>query len=397
MGKKISILGATGTIGDNCINLILQNPNHFEVQCLFSKQNAEKLLEQAIKTRAKHIILCEEPNDKSGYIARARQHNIAVHFGVEAVAEFSQMANDIFISASVGFSALVPTYNAIGNSKIIGLANKEAIVCAGSIILSKAKQNDTPIIPIDSEHNGIFQLLATSENAVDAFGYFDYEEALKGVRQITITASGGPFRGLTAKDLRNVTVEQALAHPNWNMGAKISIDSATMMNKGLEIIEACKIFDISLDKISAIIHPQSVIHAIVDYIDGSSKMAHSIPDMRVPLANALYYPCKVNTSITPVRFTELKQLCFEEIDISCYPCFELAMAAYNEGDVACIALNAANELAVAKFLNREIKFIEIAAYVSDIINRVLKSFGSSSLKTVEEVVNIDRLVREIEK
>lgn len=365
MKKKVVILGSTGSIGKSTISLILDNPDKFEVVALAANCNAQALAVQAQILKPKYVALADlsKRDELLGLCPDAK---------IISVTEAAEAECDIVIAAIVGIAGLAPTMAAIKKGRVVGLANKESMVCAGNIMLDAAKRSGAKIIPIDSEHNAVFQVLDTRHN----------------VEKVTLTASGGPFLNFTAEQLKNVTAEQAVKHPRWSMGAKISVDSATMMNKGLEMIEAHYLFDLSPDKIDVVIHPESIIHSLVTYDDGASLAQVSCPDMRVPISYVLSYPERLTNSTKRLDLAEISKLTFHKPDLDKFPALRLAMDALDAGPAHQIALNAANEVAVESFLAGEVKFTQIPQIVEGVLD-----ISMPAIKTLEDVFALDGEVR----
>ncbi|MDD2242806.1 MAG: 1-deoxy-D-xylulose-5-phosphate reductoisomerase, partial [Bacteroidales bacterium] len=339
--RHIAILGSTGSIGTQALDVIAQHPDRFETELLTANNNSKLLIEQAKKFRPNSVVICnkdlyDEVNKELDPL------DIKVFAGIESAGELAGGKNvDIVLSAMVGFSGLAPTMAAMRKGKVIALANKETLVAAGSIISKLSGECNSPIIPVDSEHSAIFQCLQGEKTQVE---------------KLLLTASGGPFRELKAADFEHITKEQALKHPNWHMGAKVTIDSATMMNKGLEMMEASWLFNMPAEKIEIIIHPQSIIHSMVQFCDGSIKAQIGAPDMRVPIQYALSYPERIALNTRRISFAEIKQLTFEAPDTDKFHCIALAYKAYKKGGNMPCAMNGANEIAVAAFINDKINF-----------------------------------------
>jgi 1-deoxy-D-xylulose-5-phosphate reductoisomerase len=344
--KKIAILGSTGSIGTQALEVIEEHSDKFQVEVLTANTNADLLIEQAIKFKPNAVVIVdgsrfEEVSEKLW------KHDIKTFTGEAALAQVVEMDDiNIVLTALVGYAGLLPTINAIKAKKSIALANKETLVVAGELITKLARENGVAILPVDSEHGAIFQCLIG--------------EVQSKIEKIYLTASGGPFRGRKREDLLEITKEQALKHPNWDMGAKITIDSATLMNKGLEVIEAKWLFDLQPDQIDVIVHPQSIIHSIVQFEDGSMKAQMGLPDMKHPIQYALSFPFRFSSKSPRFNFMDYPQLTFEAPDKETFLNLSLAYLALEKGgNLACI-LNAANEIAVEAFLNDKIKFLEIA-------------------------------------
>lgn len=352
--KKLSILGSTGSIGTQTLDVVAHDPERYEVVGLSAGANVDLLIEQAKKFKPAIVSLATKEAADA-----ARPHlpaGTTVTYGEEGLIEVAAATDaDIVVTAIMGSRGLPATLAAIDAGKTIGLANKETLVTAGHIVMDRAKQRGVTILPIDSEHSAIFQCL-NGENR-------------RSVKQITLTASGGSFRDRSREQLKGVTVAEALNHPNWAMGAKITIDSATMVNKGLEVIEARWLFDVTYDQIDVIIHPESIIHSYVEFSDHSIIAQLGMPDMRVPIQYALSYPERNATPTNRLNLAEIGKLHFREMDFVRYPCLRLAFECGRLGQSAPAAFNAANEVAVARFLNGEITFLDIERILETVINK----------------------------
>lgn len=373
MAKKISILGSTGSIGVQTLEAA-ENLG-IEVLGLSANSNTGLLYEQALKFKPKIVAIMDEDAavELSG---RLKNTGIEVYKGPEGINNVAAISEaDTVVVAIVGIAGLVPTMKAIECGKDIALANKETLVTAGEIVMSETKRRGVKILPLDSEHSAIFQCLAGN----------NIKEALK----IILTASGGPFRGKTRDDLADVTVEQALNHPNWSMGAKITIDSSTLMNKGLEVIEARWLFDIPQDRIQVVVHPQSIIHSMVEYTDGSVMAQLGPPDMRIPIQYALSYPSRLRNRFSRMDLLKVGKLTFEEPDYKAFPCLRLAFDALDAGGTMPVVLNAANEKAVELFLKKEILFNDIP----NTIERAMESHKPVSAKSIADILEADRWAR----
>jgi len=379
MKKRIAILGSTGSIGTQSLEVISFFPDFFEVEVLTANNNSELLIFQARKYNPNTVIIANE--NKYLEVKNALSDlAIKVFAGNKSISDIVESDNvDIVIAAMVGFSGLIPVLNALENNKKVALANKETLVVAGSLIKEISKRKTISIIPVDSEHSAIFQcLVGENEKAVD---------------KLILTASGGPFRTKKIEELEKVTVKQALAHPNWTMGAKVTIDSATMMNKGLEIIEAHWLFNVPTNKIEVVVHPQSIIHSMVQFTDGSVKAQLGLPDMRTPIQYALTYPNRFENKLDKIDFAKLNQLTFETPDFKKFPCLNLAYYALNKGgNMPCI-MNAANEIAVQKFLNEKIKFTEIPKVTENTMQKATFIKNPS----LNDLITTDSEAREIAK
>ncbi len=354
--KGIALLGSTGSIGTQALEVIEAHPDHFRVELLTANSSAGLLIEQAKKFRPNAVVIADAsrlPEVKSALDPL----DIKVFGGYESIAQLMDMSSiDVVLTAMVGFSGLEPTVAAIRNKKAIALANKETLVVAGDLITREARERGVSIYPVDSEHSAIFQCLAG--------------EMHNPIEKIILTASGGPFRGRKREELSSITREQALKHPNWTMGAKITIDSATLMNKGLEMIEARWLFDLRPEEIEVIVHPQSIIHSIVQFQDGSMKAQMGLPDMKLPIQYALAYPRRLSSDFPRFSFGKFPALTFEAPDEDTFRCLGLAREAMQKGgNLPCI-LNAANEIAVAAFLKDELGFLQIAEVIEHTMNAV---------------------------
>lgn len=376
MKKTIAILGSTGSIGTQTLDIIATHSEEFQVEVLTAGDNADLLIEQAKRFQPNCVVIANE--SKYNYVKQALQNEdikvFATEKALEEVVTFSSI--DIVLTAIVGFAGLKPTVEAIKNKKTIALANKETMVVAGEQITRLAVENNVPILPVDSEHSAIFQCLQG-----------EYHNKIK---QILLTASGGAFKGLKRKDLENITVEDALKNPNWQMGRKVTIDSATLMNKGLEVIEAKWLFDVEAKNITAVIHPQSIVHSMVEFEDGSIKAQLSRPNMRLPILYALSYPKRMKYDNLSLNIFDVKNLTFEKPDIDTFPCLSLAYKAIEKGgNMPCI-MNAANEVAVSKFLRREIKFLQIP----EIIGSAMEEFTFIKDCDIDTYIQTDKEVKD---
>ncbi len=344
--KQIAILGSTGSIGTQTLDVIKQHPDKFSAEILVAGSNADLLIKQAKAFQPNIVIIANEKRYKHVSDALSGEP-IKVFAGEASITDVVQMSEiDLVVAGMVGFAGLKPVLKAIEANKPVALANKETLVVAGSLIMETLKHSRAPIIPVDSEHSAIFQCLNG--------------EPVSSIKKIILTASGGPFRHKSLKELYNVTPEQALKHPNWDMGNKVSIDSASMMNKGLEVIEARWLFGLPSDKIDVVIHPGSIVHSMVEFIDGSMKAQLGNTDMRLPIQYALSWPERINTHVDPINLTEIGKLEFESPDNNRFPNLQLAFDALKIGGDSACTLNAANEIAVEAFLNNEIRFTDIA-------------------------------------
>ena len=375
--KRIAILGSTGSIGQSTLSIVEQYPERFSVASLAAGRNIDEAFAQALRWRPLLVSIStpELAAELSARLKAAGAASIAVHHGTEGtIAAATLPEADFVVSAIVGVAGLKATHAAVLAGKPIGLANKECMVAAGEILIRAAKEHNVPLLPIDSEHNAIHQCMRAGVR--------------QEVRQIWLTASGGPFRKLPLKDFEAITVDQALKHPTWVMGRRITIDSATMLNKGLEIIEACRLFDLPPAQVKVTVHPQSTVHSLVEYVDGSILAQISVTDMRLPILYALSYPERPASTLT-FDMEALSRLDFEQPDFERFPCLRLAYQAAEKGGAHCIALNAADEVAVEAFLNGRSSFTGI----SRTIERVLEATPDSHPATIEEVLDCDREAR----
>ena len=377
MKRRIALLGSTGSMGTQALQVMDQFPDLFEVELLSANSNSDLLIQQAIKYKPNVVVIIDEQHYEKVKNALAKE-DCKVFAGLQSLVDCMSMNSiDMALSCIVGIAGLAPVYSAIENEIPVALANKETLVVAGELMMQKAREKNVPIIPVDSEHSAIFQCLIGEHGNV--------------VEKIILTASGGPFRGKTMAELEKVTCEQALKHPNWNMGNKITIDSATLMNKGLEVIEAKWLFNIDLDKIEVIVHPQSIIHSLVQFTDGSIKAQLGLPDMKLPIQYALTFPQRLTSEFPRFSFADFSTFTFEDPDMETFPCLSLAYHASKEGGNKPCVLNAANEVAVAQFLNEKIKFTDI----SRIIEKALSNIPFSRPRTIEEYLEVDREVKEM--
>ena len=373
--KRIAILGSTGSIGTQALEVIDENPSLFNAYVLTAQNNAELLIQQALKFRPAYAVICNEK-----YYDRVKEAlastTVKVLAGIEVIKDIvTDPAIDMVLTAMVGFAGLEPTINAIKAGKDIALANKETLVVAGELITDLAKQHNINILPVDSEHSAIFQCLVGEEN--------------HSIEKIVLTASGGPFRGKSLEYLAGVTREDALKHPNWVMGAKITIDSASLMNKGLEVMEAKWLFDLSIEQIEVIVHPQSIIHSMVQFKDGSIKAQMGLPDMKLPIQYALTYPGRIENNFKRFDFINYPNLTFEKPDIKTFRNLAFAFEALKQGgNMPCI-INAANEIAVAGFLNNGLGFLAM----SDVIEECMLKVGYNAKPTLEDYLNTDKETR----
>jgi len=354
--KKIAIVGSTGSIGTQALEVIRENPKHFAVEVLVGNSNADLLIQQALEFIPNSVVIADESKYKQVKDVLFDK-GIKVFAGNKAVEQIVESENiDVVLGSIVGYAGLASTINAIKHKKTIALANKETLVVAGDLVTKLARENAVNIYPVDSEHSAIFQCLA---------GEWDNK-----IEKIYLTASGGPFRGKTRKDLENVTREQALKHPNWSMGAKITIDSASLMNKGLEVIEAKWLFNLKPEQIDVIVHPQSIVHSIVQFEDGSMKAQLGLPDMKLPIQYAFSYPARVQNAFKRFDFFNYPQLTFEKPDTQTFTNLALAYEALKKGGNMPCVLNAANEVAVDAFLKDKIKFLQMSELIEKCLHKI---------------------------
>ncbi len=385
--RKLSILGATGSIGTSTLAVAAQNPDLFDVVALAAGSNAQKMFELCCQWQPKYVAMADESaaNALAAMLIEQSMQTIVLagEQGLCKVASLDEI--DTVMAAIVGAAGLLPTMAGVKAGKRILLANKEALVMSGQMFIDACEQYGAELLPVDSEHNAIFQCLPAEIQR--RMGRCDLTE--HGISKILLTGSGGPFRYTDIAELDAVTPEMAIAHPNWSMGPKISVDSATMMNKGLEYIEARWLFNASREQMQVIIHPQSVIHSMVQYKDGSVLAQMGLPDMRTPIACAMSYPERVDAGVAPLDFSQVGEFTFLQPDYDRYPCLKLAMDACYSGQAATTALNAANEEAVAAFLDKRIGFTDIAR----INHLVLETAPKEEPTDLECVIELDRMAR----
>ncbi len=375
--KKVVILGATGSVGVNTLRVIEQFPERFEVLGLTAYRNVKLLAEQARRFNPRRITVGSR-EDAENLAASLRLPSVQIGYGVEDLIEIATLKDaDLIVSSIVGAAGLVPTLAAVRAGKRIALANKETLVMAGRLVMEEAARHGAEIIPVDSEHSAIFQCLAGEDK--------------EKVQRLILTASGGPFHGVSPQDMDRATPEDALRHPKWDMGQKISIDSASLMNKGLEVIEARWLFEIPVDRIQVLVHPQSIVHSMVEFVDGSVLAQMGNPDMRVPISYALGYPDRLPTGLTPLDLVHKGPLTFMLPDQEKFPCLSLAYEAIQAGGLMPAVLNAANEVAVEAFLNRKLGFLEIA----EMIRKTMTGLDVQDYTTVEDVLRTDLKARKV--
>ncbi len=381
--KGITILGSTGSIGVNTLKVIKHNPERFHIVALTANKEVNRLFEQCVEFHPKFAVLveAEKAAELRFRLRREGYNDIEILTGHEALQTVaSATETDYVMAAIVGAAGLLPTLAAARCGKRVLLANKESLVMAGELFMKEIKNNHAELLPIDSEHNAIFQCMPSG---------FSNGLATVGVERILLTASGGPFRATPVDKLDDVTPEQACAHPNWVMGRKISVDSATMMNKGLEIIEARWLFDATPEQIEVVLHPQSVIHSMVAYTDGSVLAQLGNPDMRIPIAHALAWPARTNSGVSPLDLINVGRLEFQQPDMNRFPCLRLARQALQVGGTATTVLNAANEVAVENFLAKKIRFTDIP----HVIDKTLNSLETQSVQSLDIILEADKKAR----
>ena len=387
--RHICVLGSTGSIGASTLDVIRSHPDLFKVVSLTAHSNIELLAKQCDEFKPKIVVVgSAEAANHLNELLKSKGSKITVGHGSDALVAASTLTSvDTVMAAIVGAAGLVPTIEAAKLGKRILLANKEALVMAGDIFMSAITSSGAELLPIDSEHNAIYQCLpdANTSNGGSRGRY-----SSMGVKEILLTASGGPFRNHSLDQLKDVTPEQACAHPNWVMGRKISVDSATMMNKGLEVIEAHHLFGVPAEQIKVLIHPQSVIHSMVRYIDGSVIAQLGQPDMKTPIAYGLGWPLRIDAGVKELDFTAAHDLSFEPVDLKRFPCLSLSYQALSAGGLAPTILNAANEVAVDSFLKNEIRFTQI----SELVERVMNQTKVSDKLSLDSILKADKMARQ---
>jgi len=371
--KKIAILGSTGSIGTQALDIIEQNPDLFSVTVLTCGNNIEKLSEQILHFKP---LLAVTANEDDAFELSKRHPGTEFLFGMEGLVVAAAKTDcDMVLNSLMGMMGLMPTYYAIKAGKDIALANKETLVAGGELIMNAVLEHGVRLLPVDSEHSAIFQALQGNEH--------------KNINKLILTASGGPFRGYKIEQLKKVTLAQALKHPKWTMGSKITIDSATMMNKGLEVIEAKWLFDMGAENIQVVIHPESIIHSIVEYVDHSMIAQLGVPDMRIPISYAFTFPDRINNNIPGLDLLQVGSLNFEKPDLNTFKCLSFAFDALKDGGSYPVVLNAANEVLVKNFLENRISFLDI----QDTIERVLQEHKAVYCLNLEEILEIDGRIR----
>ncbi|MCL7781515.1 1-deoxy-D-xylulose-5-phosphate reductoisomerase [Pasteurella multocida] len=387
--KKIVILGSTGSIGTSTLSVITHNPDKYQVFALVGGRNVELMFQQCLTFQPSFAALDDDVAAKMlAEKLKAHQSQTTVLAGQQAICELAAHPEaDMVMAAIVGAAGLLPTLSAVKAGKRVLLANKEALVTCGQLFIDAVRESQAQLLPVDSEHNAIFQSLPPE--AQRQIGFCPLSEL--GISKIVLTGSGGPFRYTPLEQFEQITPAQAVAHPNWSMGKKISVDSATMMNKGLEYIEVRWLFNASAEEMEVIIHPQSIIHSMVRYIDGSVIAQMGNPDMRTPIAETMAYPSRTVAGVEPLDFYQLNGLTFIEPDYQRYPCLKLAIDAFSAGQYATTAMNAANEIAVASFLDNKIKFTDIARLNQLVVSKL----QPQKIHCIEDVLEVDKKAREL--
>jgi 1-deoxy-D-xylulose-5-phosphate reductoisomerase len=379
----VTVLGSTGSVGVNTLDVIARQPGRFRVIALTANSEVERMYEQCLKHHPEYAVMgdtmaAERLHDRLGRV----NPDIRVIAGLDGLQQVAALPQtDYVMAAIVGSAGLLPTLAAVRAGKRVLLANKESLVMAGGLFMDEVRRNNATLLPIDSEHNAVFQCMPQN---------FASGLQTVGVSRILLTSSGGPFRNTPLEHLRQVTPDQACAHPNWVMGRKISVDSATMMNKGLEVIEACWMFNADAEQIQVVVHPQSVIHSLVEYIDGSLLAQLASPDMRIPIAHALAWPERMESGVVPLDLFDVSRLDFEKPDLERFPCLRLAYAAVKQGGATTTVLNAANEVAVRAFLEKQLLFVDIPA----VIEMTLADISRGQASTLQQILEIDSMARQ---
>ncbi|MFL2661732.1 MAG: 1-deoxy-D-xylulose-5-phosphate reductoisomerase [Alphaproteobacteria bacterium] len=374
MKKKITIFGSTGSIGQSTLDIIKNHNDKYEVVGLSADKNYEVMLEQVNEFKPKIISLSDSDAYKR-FVDQNTLKDLKVINGKESYDEILNFKTDLVVAAISGAAGLMPVVSALNCGISVALANKESLVCSGSLVTSIAKSNNVQILPVDSEHNAIYQVLDSNN--------------FSKISRLILTASGGPFLNKKIEDLESITPDEAIKHPNWSMGKKISVDSATMMNKGLELIEACYLFGISEKLIDVVVHPESVVHSCVEYVDGSMLAQMGTPDMRTPISFTLAYPERIKTNVERLDLNKIQKLTFFKPDLNKFPCLDLAYHSLKIGKSAPTVLNASNEIAVDSFLNKKIKFLSI----SKVVEKTLNKSSFSNINSIKDVIEIDKETR----
>ena len=385
MSRVVTILGSTGSIGKSTLDVLSRHGDQYEVRALTANTDVEAMAEQCQQWCPKFAVMCDESAAQQLEDALRKQgSNTQVLSGVKGLCQVASLDDvDTVVAGIVGAAGLLPSLAAAESGKRILLANKEALVMSGQLFMDAVEKNQAELLPVDSEHNAIFQCLPSAKSQVD-------NES--GINKILLTASGGPFRTFSNEQLTAVTPEQAVNHPNWDMGPKISVDSATMMNKGLEVIEAHWLFSVAVEDIEVVVHPQSVIHSMVSYADGSVLAQLGNPDMRTPIAHALAFPDRISSGVEPLDIFEVAKLEFEKPDFQRFPCLQLCYEAIRTGGSASIVLNAANEIAVAAFLDNKVAYTDISVAIEQTLETVAVD---QDVTTIENILAIDAEARNV--
>ena len=385
MSRVVTILGSTGSIGKSTLDVLSRHGDQYEVRALTANTDVEAMAEQCQQWCPKFAVMCDESAAQQLEDALRKQgSNTQVLSGVKGLCQVASLDDvDTVVAGIVGAAGLLPSLAAAESGKRILLANKEALVMSGQLFMDAVEKNQAELLPVDSEHNAIFQCLPSAKSQVD-------NES--GINKILLTASGGPFRTFSNEQLTAVTPEQAVNHPNWDMGPKISVDSATMMNKGLEVIEAHWLFSVAVEDIEVVVHPQSVIHSMVSYADGSVLAQLGNPDMRTPIAHALAFPDRISSGVEPLDIFEVAKLEFEKPDFQRFPCLQLCYEAIRTGGSASIVLNAANEIAVAAFLDNKVVYTDISVAIEQTLETVAVD---QDVTTIENILAIDAEARNV--
>ena len=384
MVRGVAVLGATGSIGQNTLDVLARHPDQYKVIALSANQDAAGMMELCRAYKPKIVAMGQaDAAEQLRTLLQQSGLNIEVLSGVDGIAQIATLTEvDVVMAAIVGAAGLLPTLAAVKEGKRILLANKEALVMSGQIFMDAVQASGAELLPVDSEHNAIFQCMAPG-----------FEQGLSaiGATRILLTASGGPFRTKSLDELHNVTPDEACAHPNWIMGRKISVDSATMMNKGLEVIEACWLFNTSPEQVQVVVHPQSVIHSMVEYVDGSILAQLGSPDMRTPIAHALAWPQRIESGVEKLNLFDIARFDFEAPDMARFACLRLAYEAIKTGGTATAILNAANEVAVDAFLSNRLRFTQISSVIEETLSRV-EAIAADSL---EVILQADQQARQV--
>ena len=383
MTEGVALFGATGSIGESTLSVIAAHPERFHLEVVSAHRSIDKLIGIIERFAPKHVILTDQSKADEFMEKLPKHFNGSLAFGEHSLTEAASATDvDVVMAAIVGGAGLVSTYAAVSKGKRVCLANKEALVMGGDLMMAEAQKQGAVLLPIDSEHNAMFQCLPES---------YVVGQPIAGLKQLVLTCSGGPFREWTPEAMSQATPEQAVAHPNWSMGQKISVDSATLMNKGLELIEATYLFGVSEQAIEVVIHPESTVHSLVEFVDGSMLAQLGSPDMRIPIAHALGFPDRLDLNVERLSLTKLANLHFEAVNHHAFPALALARQASADGGDRPIILNAANEIAVQAFLKERIRFTEITELVSDFLNQI----DRQTISSIEDVLSVDTMSRQI--